>query len=122
MKRWQLLEAAGYRVGDADEFLGLTDEESRLVGLRLAVSRAVRRLREARELTQQQLASKIGSSASRINKLEMGSTDVSLDLLFRSFFAVGGEWRDLEFAGQSIGRLARKKNSGVAKTTRGRVR
>ena len=40
------LEAAGFCVGDASDFLGLTTEESRLVDLRIAVSRNVRILRE----------------------------------------------------------------------------
>ena len=44
-KREQL-EAAGFRVGDADDFLGLTEEERRLVELRLVLSRAVRQERK----------------------------------------------------------------------------
>ena len=89
------LEAAGFRIGDAADFLGLTEEESRLVDLRVAVCRAVRRLREARDMTQQQLAAKLKSSQSRIAKIEAGAGDVSLDLLFRSLFAVGGSLEDL---------------------------
>ena len=42
------LEAAGFRIGDAEDFLELTDEERQLVELRLAVSRVVRRLRGER--------------------------------------------------------------------------
>ncbi len=85
------LEAAGFLVEeDATAFLGLTEEERQLVELRLAVSRAVRRLREAKHLTQQQLARKIGSSQSRVAKIEAGADDVSLDLSFKALFAVGG--------------------------------
>lgn len=36
----EALEAAGFRVGTAAEFLGLTDEEKRLVELRLAFERS----------------------------------------------------------------------------------
>lgn len=89
------LEAAGFRIGDAADFLGLTEEESRLVDLRVAVCRAVRRLREARAMTQQQLATKLKSSQSRVAKIEAGAADVSLDLLFRGLFAVGGRLEDL---------------------------
>ena len=89
------LEKAGFQVGDAEDFLGLTAEECRLVELRVAVCRAVRRLRERRHLTQQQLATKLKSSQSRVAKLEAGATDVSLDLLFRGLFAVGGKLADL---------------------------
>lgn len=85
------LEAAGFRIGSADEFLGLTPEERELVELRLRVSRLVRVLRERQNITQPQLAKRIGSSQSRIAKLESGAEGVSLDLLFKGFFAVGGK-------------------------------
>jgi len=89
------LEAAGFWLGDAEDFLGLTEEERRLVDLRVAVSRTVRRLRQRRHLTQQQLAAKLNSSQSRVAKIEAGAAEVSLDLLFRSLFAVGGRLADL---------------------------
>lgn len=100
-RKRKALEAAGFRLGDAEEFLGLSPEERRLVELRLAVSRAVRRLRQKRRLTQHELAARLGSSQSRVAKLEAGAGDVSLDLLFRSLFAVGGKLRDL--AGATAG-------------------
>jgi ribosome-binding protein aMBF1 (putative translation factor) len=90
------LEAAGFRVGDAEDFLGLTDEERRLVELRLAVSRAVRRLRLKHGLTQQQLAAKLKSSQSRVAKIEAAAAGVSLDLAFQALFAAGGELADLD--------------------------
>jgi len=67
----------------------------RLIELRIKVSRAVRRLREKQQLSQQQLATKLKSSQSRVAKLESGSADVSLDLMFRGLFAVGGRLTDL---------------------------
>ena len=89
------LEAAGFRVGDAGDFLGLTDAERRLVELRLAVSRAVRKAREKAGVTQQQLATLLKSSQSRIAKIEAAAPDVSLDLSIRALFAAGGELADL---------------------------
>lgn len=94
----QAVTAAGFRVGDADEFLGLTEDERRLVELRVSLSRTVRRLREGQSLTQQQLADRLQSSQSRVAKIEVGASDVSLDLLFRSLFAVGGALSDLKTA------------------------
>jgi len=94
-RKRKALESAGFRIGDAEDLVGLTEEERRLVELRLEVSRAVRRLRQKRRLTQNQLAAKLGSSQSRVAKLEAGAGDVSLDLLFRSLFAVGGKLRDV---------------------------
>ena len=92
----KVLEAAGWRVGDAADFLGLSEEEHRLVELRLAVSRKVRELREKHGVTQQGLAGKLKSSQSRIAKIEAGAADVSLDLSIRALFAVGGKLADLE--------------------------
>lgn len=94
------LEAAGFRVGDAEDFLDLTDEERRLVELRLAVSRAVRRLRRKHGMTQQQLAAKLKSSQSRVAKIEAAAAGVSLDLSFQALFAAGGGLADLAGADQ----------------------
>ncbi len=89
------LEAAGFAIGDAGDFLGLTAEEREMVRLRIAASKAVRRLREKNNLSQVELAKKIGSSQSRIAKIEAGTSGVSLDLLFRGLFAAGGKLKDL---------------------------
>lgn len=55
------LEAAGFVVGDAEDFLELTCEERQLVELRVAVSRAVRTRREQLAMTQTEVAKKIGT-------------------------------------------------------------
>jgi len=91
----QALEAAGFVFEDAEDFLELTVEERRLVDLRLAVSRAIRARREQQHLTQEQVAKKLKSSQSRVAKMEAGATDVSLDLMFRGLFALGGSLEDL---------------------------
>ena len=92
------LEAAGFVFEDAEDFLELTAEERRLVELRLAVSRAVRARREQQHLTQEQVARKLKSSQSRVAKMEAGAADVSLDLLFRGLFVLGGSLNDLHLA------------------------
>ena len=43
------------------------------------------------------MARKLKSSQSRVAKMEAGAADVSLDLLFRGFFALGGTLKDLRF-------------------------
>ncbi len=94
------LEAAGWKVGDAADFLGLTEEEQQMIEFRLAVGRGVRRLRESHLLTQQQLAERIGSSQSRVAKIEAASNEVSLDLMLRGFFSAGGRLSDLVLSAQ----------------------
>jgi predicted XRE-type DNA-binding protein len=94
----QSLEAAGFVFEDAEDFLELTTEERRLVELRLALCRAVRARRTQQHLTQEQLARRLKSSQSRVAKMEAGSSDVSLDLLFRGLFVLGGRIEDLQLA------------------------
>jgi predicted XRE-type DNA-binding protein len=91
----QALEAAGFVFEDAEDFLELTAEERRLVELRVAVSRAVRARRQEQNLTQEQVAKRLKSSQSRVAKMEAGAADVSLDLMFRGLFALGGSIHDL---------------------------
>jgi predicted XRE-type DNA-binding protein len=87
------LEAAGYRIGDAADFLGLSEEERKLVDLRLEIARSIRSRRIQRRMTQQGLASKLGSSQPRVARMEAGASDVSLDLLVRGLMAVGATLR-----------------------------
>ena len=89
------LEANGWRVGSAEEFLGLTPEESAYVELRLKLSDALRELRKRRHLTQLQLAQLLESSQSRVAKAESADESVSLDLLIRSLLALGATHQDL---------------------------
>ena len=83
------LESAGWRVGAADDFLGLSQEEARVVEMKLTLSGTLRRHRLKKKLTQEALAKKLGSSQSRVAKLESGALGITLDLLFRALFATG---------------------------------
>lgn len=89
------LEAAGYTVTDTQEFLGLSDEEMGYIDLHIALSDAVRDRRKAHGLTQQELAARLGSSQSRVAKIEAGDTSVSLDLLVRALLATGATVADI---------------------------
>jgi transcriptional regulator with XRE-family HTH domain len=83
------LERAGWRVSNTAEFLGLSAQEQRLIDLKLALATGIRQLRERRGLTQAALAKRLGSSQSRVAKLEAGDRSVSLDLMIRSLISVG---------------------------------
>ena len=91
----QKLEAAGYWVGDAAEFLGLSEEERQIVELRLAISRAFRERREKLGLTQAKVAAKMKSTQSRVAKIEAAAAGVSLELMLSGLFAMGGTLSDL---------------------------
>jgi ribosome-binding protein aMBF1 (putative translation factor) len=94
-RKRQHLEAAGWKIGSTKEFLGLTDEETALIELKLELARAVREERTRRNLTQQQLGKMLGSSQSRVAKMEAADRSVSIDLLVRSLFRLGTTRRDL---------------------------
>ena len=83
------LEAAGWRVGSAAEFLRLTPEEAALVEMKLNLARRLRDVRTNRGLSQEAMAKLLGSSQSRVAKMEAGDRSVSVDLLVRSLLLVG---------------------------------
>jgi DNA-binding XRE family transcriptional regulator len=93
-KRRQL-ERAGWRVGDARDFLALSDDEAQFVEIKLALARRLRQLREKRNWTQAELAKCVGSSQSRVAKMEAADPTVSVDLLVRSLLAIGADRREL---------------------------
>ena len=89
------LKSRGWRVGDATELLGLSEQEAALVVLRLALSRSVRERRLKLGLSQVELASRLGSSQSRVAKLEGADATVSIDLLIRGLLALGASRREI---------------------------
>jgi DNA-binding XRE family transcriptional regulator len=88
-KKKEILESKGYKVGSVDEFLGLSEQESQYIELKLALSQALAERRKKSKLTQAQLAKMLKSSQSRIAKMEKGDPTVSVDLLVKSLLAMG---------------------------------
>jgi len=101
------LEARGWRVGSAKDFLGLSPEEAALVETRLALSQALRSWRVAHGLTQGELAERLKSSQSRVAKMEAGDKTVSVDLLVKALFSLGARPRD-------VGRVLQRGGSAAA--------
>src|SRR3972149_2336849 len=95
VKKRERLRAKGWKVGSVDEFLDLSPEEAAYVELRLALSESVRELRLRKKISQLQLAKRLGSSQSRVAKIEAGDSSVSLDLVVRSLIALGASANDL---------------------------
>jgi ribosome-binding protein aMBF1 (putative translation factor) len=89
------LEAKGWKVGTAQEFLRLSAEEAAYIELKVRLAMGVRRWRQRRKLTQADLAKRLQSSQSRIAKMEAGDPSVSLDLLIRSLLTLGASHREL---------------------------
>lgn len=89
------LEAKGWRVGNAADFLNLSPEEAAYVELKMKLSSKLREWRTRHRLTQGDLARRIKSSQSRVAKMEAGDPSVSLDLLIRTLLALGASSREI---------------------------
>ena len=95
------LQQAGWRIGSAQDFLGLSEEEMALIEMRLALGRSLKERRLASGLTQQELALRVGSSQSRVAKMESADPGVSIDLFVRSLLKLGATRQEV---GRIIGR------------------
>lgn len=102
------LEAAGWKVGSAADFLELSAVEAELVDMKLALSARLRKTRERGQLSQVALAARMRSSQSRIAKMEAGYSGVSLDLLVQGLLAAGATRREIASA-----LTPRKRAAGV---------
>jgi DNA-binding transcriptional regulator YiaG len=92
------VEARGWRVGNAAQFLELSAQEAALVATKLALSASVRDRRMKQRLSQADLAKRLKSSQSRVAKIEAADPSVSAELLLRALFALGANPRDLATA------------------------
>lgn len=89
------LEAKGWKVGSAADFLGLTDEEAAYIELKLTLANRLKKVRTLRHMTQQELAKRIDSSQSRVAKMETGAPSVSLDLIIKTLLSLGVSNKDI---------------------------
>jgi len=81
------LKAAGWKTGTVKNFLKLTDHEAALVEVKLSLIDALRKSRQKRGLSQTDIARRIGSSQSRVAKIEAGDPSISIDLILRALIA-----------------------------------
>ena len=88
-KKKKKLEAKGWIIGDTSEFLQLSIEEARFIELKLALSDSLKTERLKQKVTQVELAKLIGSSQSRVAKMEAGDPTVTVDLLLKALLSLG---------------------------------
>jgi ribosome-binding protein aMBF1 (putative translation factor) len=89
------LEQEGWRISDATDFLNLSPEENILIDMRINLSQALQQHRKNQKLSQIDLAKRLGSSQSRIAKMEAADPSVSFDLLIRGLLATGANNTDI---------------------------
>jgi DNA-binding XRE family transcriptional regulator len=95
MHKRDRLESAGWKIGSTKDFLRQSGEEAALVELKLGLAAAVRAQRKRRSLTQEDLARLLGSSQSRVAKIEAADPSVSIDLMIRSLFKMGARRKEV---------------------------
>lgn len=110
-RKRKAIEVAGWKVGDAADFLGMSDEERQLLNARVELALAIRRQREARQLSQKQLGARLKTSQPRIAKIERAAADVSMDQLVKAFTAAGGKIviKTAKFKGTKVKRTSKKR-------------
>jgi ribosome-binding protein aMBF1 (putative translation factor) len=89
------LESRGWKLGNAKDLLGLSNQEEMYIELRLKLAEGLKARRRASGVTQVNLAKTLRSSQSRVAKMEAGDPTVSLDLLVKSILALGASNREL---------------------------
>jgi len=89
------LAKAGWKIGDAAQFLRLTPQEELYVELKASLCQQLKRQRHKSRLTQEELARRVKSSQSRIAKMERCDPSVSIDLLIKSLLALGTTRREI---------------------------
>jgi DNA-binding XRE family transcriptional regulator len=89
------LENRGWKIGSAEEFLGLSAEETTYIEMKLALSEKLKQRRQHKRMTQAELAKLVHSSQSRVAKMEAGDPTVSIDLLMKSLLALGVSKKEL---------------------------
>ncbi len=77
------LESAGWRVGSTTDFLGLSEEETKMVELKLRLARYLRERRTRKKLQ------------SRVAKMEAGDSSVSIELILKSLFSLGATHKEV---------------------------
>jgi hypothetical protein len=85
----QRLKSGGWGMGEGAKFLGLSDEQAAVVDLKTGFARAVREERTRRGMTQQELGRMLGSSQSRVAKIEAADRSVTMDLMIRALLKMG---------------------------------
>jgi len=83
------LAAGGWVETTVEELLGLSETESMLIEIRLALGREVAKRRKKNNWTQTQIAKAIGSTQSRVALVERADPQVSADLILKALIATG---------------------------------
>lgn len=113
------LEALGWKLGDTADFLQLSSAESTVIEFKVNLARTMKELRKDQDISQQSLAKLMGSSQSRVAKMEACDSSVSMDMMVKSMAVLGASSLDIVKAmepdstntKQSVARTNRRNDS-----------
>jgi len=88
-KKRKLLLAAGYQINDSAEWLELTPQEQAIVNMRVNFALEIERVRKASNITQQELAEKIGTRQSGVARMLNNPASATIDSLIKTLLALG---------------------------------
>jgi DNA-binding XRE family transcriptional regulator len=91
----ETIETKGFKVTNVKDFLDLTAEDELIIELRLALASLLYERRKMLALSQTDIARRIGSSQSRMARIENNDPSVSTDLLLKAVAATGATINDL---------------------------
>ena len=109
-KKKRRLEAAGWRVGSVQDFLGLSDAELEIIDMHVRLIDEIKRRLRARGVSQAALAKELGTSPARLSNMLAGK-EVSADALVRTLLVLGATPKDV---GRVVGGLAKKARRRAA--------
>lgn len=92
-KKKARIETMGGRVTTVEEWLELTPEEVAVIDIKIRLGEELKACRRKKRLSQERVATILGTSQGRVSKLEKGQA--TLDQLTRSLLALGRSTKDV---------------------------
>jgi DNA-binding XRE family transcriptional regulator len=111
--RKKKLEESGWAIGSTSDFLNLSKPEETIIAMKLALASKLKGIRKDKRLTQIELAKRIGSSQSRVAKMEIADQSVSMELIVRSLVSLGASQEQI---GKVIGSRSANLKSELERT------
>src|SRR5437870_882182 len=87
----KLAEANGWKYYEhAGDAVGMTDAEKQEMDFRIDLSRAIRKRREKLKLSDKDFAARLKISRKKLNRLEMGMPEFTIEQMLNAYSALGG--------------------------------
>ena len=89
------LKNAGWKRGNAEDFLGMSPEETQLLRIKLQLAREIDLQRKRKGLTQSAMAEQLDMKQSNVSRIAKNPSNVTIDLLFKILMSLGNSPRKI---------------------------